>query len=104
MIFYIPLYTHLFLISIFHSQGGVCYYLVMRKTIALILVCLYWIDRIQSIQDITDYGAIRKVDTVAVQKLNSQAITTAILKANSSSTDRSVRIPKGVFYSMPVVL
>ena len=76
----------------------------MSRRFAFILICLYYVVEIRSIVDITEYGAIRKVDTVAVQRLNSQAITSAVLKANSSSTDRSVRIPKGVFYSMPVVL
>lgn len=57
-----------------------------------------------AIQDITSFGAIPKTDTVAAHKANSQAITRAILAANSSHTERSVRIPHGTYYSMPIAV
>ena len=58
----------------------------------------------QAIQDITKHGAVAKLDTVSAQFTNAKAVKAAILEANSSTSDRAVRIPKGTFYSMPIWL
>lgn len=59
---------------------------------------------VQGIQLITDFGAIPRVDTVSAQFINAKAIQKAVMAANSSDIDRVVKIPKGTFYSMPIIL
>ena len=57
-----------------------------------------------SLVDIIAEGAIPYSDTIATQFLNAKIIKQSILKANSTLTDRIVRIPKHTFYSMPIVV
>lgn len=65
---------------------------------------LVGLEPVSTIEDIVRHGAVRKVDTVAAQFANAQAIKSAVLAANSSQTDRAIKIPQGTFYSMPIVL
>lgn len=57
-----------------------------------------------SLINIKDEGALPHVDTIAAQFHNSDVIRNSIIKANLSLSDRTVKIPAGIFYSMPIVL
>lgn len=75
----------------------------MRSLPCLILLSLL-LSLSSSTINILDEGAILNTDTIISQFQNSKIIKNSILKANSSETDRVVKIPKGKFYSMPIVL
>ena len=67
-----------------------------------ILVLLAIVLTIRCTEDIMSFGAVPNSDTLPDQFKNSKAILAAILRANSSATDRTVRIPAHKFYTMPV--
>lgn len=55
------------------------------------------------IYDILQFGALSHQDHLSAQFANQKAFLEAVAKANSTDTgERAIRIPKGVFYSMPV--
>ena len=55
-----------------------------------------------SLFDITHFGAVPNSDSVPDQFKNQQAILRALHAANSSESDRAIRIPNHKYYSMPI--
>lgn len=76
----------------------------MYKGIFFLIIGLLQLITVNTLINILQEGAIPHVDTLAVQFKNSEVIRQSILKANSSLNERVIKIPNGVFYSMPIVL
>lgn len=73
----------------------------------IMLLLLLVVGLCTCLEDISKYGAVPHSDTLQAQRINADALTKAIIVANSSAnladtSDRWVVVPKGTYYAMPV--
>lgn len=75
----------------------------MKTKIYIVVAFLQLINYVNSIYNILDFGALSHTDHLSAHFANQRAFLEAVKKANSTLTsERIVKVPKGVFYTMPM--
>jgi len=75
----------------------------MKAKIYFLLILFQVVDYAAAVYNILDFGALQGEDHVSAQFANQRAFLAAVAKANSTlERERVVKLPKGVFYSMPI--
>jgi hypothetical protein len=75
----------------------------MKAKIYTVIVFLQLASYVNSIYNILDFGALPHTDHLSAHFANQKAFLEAVNKANSTNTtERIVKVPKGVFYTMPM--